>query len=138
MTMRRGRQSYNLSASEGPPQRPTANATISASRGRGPVCGAQIFVSNSYLRWLATRPVTQHSLFECLPPSDLPVLKSVSLDWAPATPHPPSCFPYLSCNNCNALLPVNRGFPTLSPHFRFVQYYMKHASGVAELPMAEV
>lgn len=86
VTMRRGRQSYNLSASEGPPQRPTANATISASRGRGPVCGAQIFVSNSYLRWLATRPVTQHSLFECLPPSDLPVLKSVSLDWAPATP----------------------------------------------------
>lgn len=60
--------------------------------GSGPrVCGAEDFVSNSYLAVVSN--AASHNT-PCLSAcrQAIPVLKSVSLDWAPATPPPPSCF----------------------------------------------
>lgn len=93
----------------------------------------ELFPTVSCERWLATRAgYNTPCLSACR--QAIPVVKSVSVDWAPATPHPyPLFFPYLSWNNGNALFVVNRGFPILSTHFPVVLSSMKHASGVAEL-----
>lgn len=121
MTMRRG-QSYDLSAPEGPAfhcQCHDFGLSGLFGDGGGIGCGAE----NCFQQLLAVVSNAgglQHSLFECLPPSDSCCeIRLLGL----GARHPsssPSLSPYLSWNNGNALSVVNRGFPILSTHFPVV------------------
>lgn len=92
---------------------------LSMSRYRPLGVGAEDFVHNSCGG--EQRGPLQHSLFECLPPSD-PVVKSVSVDWAPS----PSLH-FLSSSVMNEMAILISSCPVGSPHlasliFRFFDF----------------